>query len=281
MRVQTKMMQLCFWAIVCCLSVVFSGANSAYAQSTMQKMVQEKTLKVGWISAPPTAYKDLKTGEVTGIYIDIVKFIMEQAKVKVEFYETSWSTFAAGLQAKQFDIVAAGTFASIPRATAVNFTSPIFYLGYTAAVRKGETRFKTLADIDKPGIKVAVILGSGGHEYVKRAFKNAEIMALNTSDLTASLAAVNAKRADAAIEDQWAARRYIEENPSMHNLFPDKPFNLQPIAWPVRQGDMDFLQFMNTSIEWMRINGMTDLITQRYPNSARFVADESYRSLDK
>jgi len=267
-------------SMLCVMSLaLLPGAASA--QTTMQKMMKDKTLKVGWISAQPTAYKDLKTGEVTGIYIDMLKFIFEQANVKPEFVETSWSTFAAGLQAKQFDIVAAGTFASIPRATAVSFTQPVFYMGYAAVVRKGDTRFKTLADVDQPGVKVAVVLGSGCHEYVKRSFKNAEIMALNTSDLTSDLVAVDAKRADVAIEDAWATKRYLQEHSGLVNLYEGKPFNLQPIGWPVRQGDTEFLEFINTALEWMRINGMTENITHRYPNSGRFVLEQSYRSLDK
>ena len=261
------------------LSFALLASVSAHAQDAMQRMLEQRTIKIGWIAAPPTAYQDPKSGKVTGSYVELVNFIMEQAKVKPEFIETSWSTFAAGLQAKQFDLVVGGTFATISRATAVGFTVPINYMGYTASARKGDTRFKTLADIDQPGVKVAVTLGGGGQEFVRRNFKKAEILSLNTSDLTADLAAVDAKRADVAIEDVWATTRYINEHPSMVNLFPDHPFDMQAIAWTVRRNDLEFLNFLNTSIEWMRINGVTDTVASRFPSKGHFVVEQVYRPL--
>lgn len=256
------------------------AGGSAAAETTMEKMLKEKTLRVGWIMSPPGAQKDLSSGELGGYYIDMVSFILEQINVEPVFIETKWSTFAAGLQSNQFDIVAAGTFASIPRAAAVAFTDPIFYLGYGAAVRKGDERFASLADIDQPGVKVAVVQGTGGHEYAKRAFKNAEIVVLGSNDLSASLVEVQSGRADVAVEDAWATRRYTQQHPQMVDLFAENPYNLQPIGWPTRIQDAAIREFFNTALEWMRINGKIDEFVKRYPASGRYVVKESYRAIE-
>lgn len=266
--------------LVGCTMVLAADARGANAQTSMEKMLKEKTLRIGWIMSPPGAQKDPRTGELGGYYIDMIKFILEQINVKPEFVETKWGTFAAGLQSKQFDLVTAGTFASIPRAAAVAFTRPIFYLGYGATVRKGDERFKTLADIDKQGIKVAVVQGSGGHEYVKRAFKNAETVVLGTGDLSASLVEVQAGRADVSIEDAWATRRYVQVHPQLVDLFADNPYNLQPIAWALRPDDHELRQFLDTSLEWMRINGKIEELVRNYPSSGRYVVKDTYRPIE-
>jgi ABC-type amino acid transport substrate-binding protein len=261
-------------------SAVALTAASASAQNTMETMLKEKTLRVGWIMSAPTAMKDPRTGELGGYYIDMIRFVLEQINVKPEFVESKWGTFAAGLQSKQFDVVAAGTFASIPRAASVSFTKPIFYMGYGASVRKGDTRFKTLEDIDQKGVKVSVVQGSGGHEYVKRHFKNAELVVLGTADLSASLVEVQAGRADVAVEDAWATRRYVQAHPQLVNLFEDNPYNLQPIAWALRKEDHELRQFLDTSLEWMRINGKIEEFVKKYPASGRFVVKETYRAIE-
>lgn len=257
-----------------------SITTTAVAQDSMATMIKSKTLKVGWIPSPPGSQKDLVSGELKGYYIDMVRFILAQIGVEAQFIETTWANFPAGLQAKQFDLVAAGTFATIPRSASVTFTRPVFYLGYTAAAKAGDQRFKTLADIDKSGIKIAVVQGSGGHEFVKRTIKNAEIVAVGTSDLSMSLVQVETDRADVAVEDAWATRRYISTHPAVVDLFHDKPFNLQPIAWAMRPGETELRIFFDQAIEWMRINGKLEEIVRSYPASSRYIVKDTYLSLD-
>src|SRR6185295_11286074 len=85
-------------------SVMALAASAANAQATMEKMLKEKTLRVGWIMSPPGAQKDPRSGELGGYYVDMIRFILEQINVKPEFVETKWGTFAAGLQSHQFDL---------------------------------------------------------------------------------------------------------------------------------------------------------------------------------
>ena len=69
---------------------------------------------------------------------------------------------------------------------------------------QGERRkIQELADLDKPGVTIATVLGTSGHEYMKQNFKNATIRALDTGDLTQDSLEVLAGRADAALQDAF------------------------------------------------------------------------------
>jgi polar amino acid transport system substrate-binding protein len=255
-------------AVVVMLLAMWS--TEASAAGALEKIVKEKTFNIGYIPSPPGAIRDPKTGEVSGYYVDTARTICDLMGVKPNFVESTWGTFVAGLQSGQFDLSIAATFATIPRALAVDFTKPIHYLGYSAIVRKGDPRFKTIADIDKPGIKVAVVQGAVGHEYAKQNFKNAQLTVLATSDLTAPFVEVSAKRVDVGIEDAWATRRYATVHPEVVDLFSDKPYNVLPIAWAVRKGEPDLLTFMNTALDYMTINGRLDQLASKYGPSGRF-----------
>lgn len=171
--------------------------------------------------------------------------------VKVEFVEATWATFIAGLQADKYDISIAPTFATIPRAMSVTFTRPQMYVGNSAIVRRGDLRFKSLADIDQPGIIVAVTQGEQGHEYAKANFRKATIKEISNQDQSITFTEVLAGRADVALGDAWFTAKFAAEHPEAVDLFADNPYNLTPVAWAVRQEDAKLLNFLNTCIDYL------------------------------
>jgi ABC-type amino acid transport substrate-binding protein len=107
-------------------AVLFDGrAANAQTQDTFDRIVREKKVRFGYIISPPGAIRDPASGQITGFYVDGARGIAELMKVESVLVETSWSTFATALQAGQFDISIAATFATIPRAMAVAFTNSL------------------------------------------------------------------------------------------------------------------------------------------------------------
>jgi len=244
-------------------------AQPADAQ-VMDRILKDKTIKVGYIPSPPGTIKDPATGEVKGYYVDGLRYIFKTIGVEAVLVETTWANFAAGLQSGQFDMSIAGTFATIQRAAAVEFTKPIHYLGYSAIVKKGDERFKALGDFNKEGLKIAVVQGGAAQEYVKENFPNATVVALSTGNLTAPFIEVSAGRADVGIEDAWQARRYASVQPGVVDLFQENPYNLLPIAWTVRRGNQDLLNFLNTSIDFMLLTGRWERMAKVYGMTGRY-----------
>lgn len=257
-------------ALLVLATVVLGVGSLAGAAGTLDKVIKEKTLNIGYIPSPPGEYKDVRTNEVTGFYVDAARFITEMMGVKANFTETKWATFAAGLQAGQFDLCIAATFATIPRALAVAFTKPIHYLAFAAAVRKGSplAGIKAIAEADLPGIRVAVVQGSAGHSFAKDNLKQAHIVALATADLTAPFVEVSAGRADIGVQDLWQVQRYAQTHPEIVPLFLEDPFNRLPISWSIRRGDHEFLNFVNTAIDYILINQKMEEFVRKYGTSA-------------
>ncbi|HYB69327.1 MAG TPA: transporter substrate-binding domain-containing protein [Candidatus Bathyarchaeia archaeon] len=265
-------------AFAAVLAMSFATPSTAGADA-LEKITREKTFNIGYIPVPPAIIKDPKTGELSGYFVDAIRLICEQMGVKPVFVEAAWGTFIAGLQSGQFDLSIATTFATVPRALAVDFTRPIQYNAYSAIVRKGDTRFKSLADIDKPGVTVAVVQGAAGHEYAKQNFKNATLVVLATADLTAPFVEVSAKRVDVGIEDSWSTRRYAAGHPEVVDLFADHPYNVLPIAWAVRKGEPELLNFINTAIEYLRVNGRLDQFAAKYGPNGFFQVRTQYQPI--
>jgi polar amino acid transport system substrate-binding protein len=256
-------------AVMLAALVLAAGTQPAEAQ-VMDRILKEKKIRIGYIPSPPGTIKDPATGEVKGYYVDGVRYIFKTIGVEPEFVETTWANFAAGLQSGQFDLSMAGTFATIQRAAAVEFTKPIHYLGYSAVVKKGDERFKALGDFNKDGIKIAVVQGGAAQEYVKENFPKATIVALATGNLTAPFVEVSAGRADVGIEDAWQARRYSSTQPGVTDLFQANPYNTLPICWSAKRGNSDIINFMNTAIDFMLLTGRWERMADKYGMTGRY-----------
>jgi polar amino acid transport system substrate-binding protein len=233
------------------------AADACAEARTLQEILAAKKIRLGTVPYPPMTQIDSRTGKLSGLWVDGPKFMFEQLGLEAEFVETKWATFASGLQSNQFDVFVGGSFATPKRAAAVDFSRPVMFMGHSIAVRKQDAdKFKSMADIDKPGVTIATVLGSSGHEYTREHFKQATIRALDTGDLSQGALEVLAGRADAALQDSFKIGQVVGLHPDrLVDLFGHRPFHLLFVAYTVAKGNRDLLQLINTSLDWMDSSG--------------------------
>ena len=212
-------------ALALAAATLLVGLVSVAEARTLQEILNAKKIRLGTVPYPPMTQLDSRTGKLTGLWVDGPKFLFEQLGLEVEFVETKWATFASGLQSNQFDVFVGGSFATPKRAAAVDFSRPVMFMGHSIAVRRDDAgKYKTMADIDKPGVTIATVLGSSGHEYTREHFKQATIRALDTGDLSQGALEVLAGRADAALQDSFKIGQVVGLHPTkLVDLFADSP----------------------------------------------------------
>jgi len=238
-------------------------------ESTLNKILREKRLKVGYIHYPPSAFRG-KDGKVTGHFVEALEEIVRQLDpaIKINYEETTWTDFSAALTSGRIDLSIAGTFTTIPRAKVVSFTRPLVYLGRSAVVRRGDKRFsaeKGPEQFDRPDIKVAVVSGEGSHEYVKAKFKHLEnVIVFSGSDLSQALAAVSAGQADVGMSDALETQKYARVHSDVVDLYAAAPYDLTPIAWAVRHEDTVWKDFLDTALYTLEVQGKLREFERRY-----------------
>ncbi len=262
-------------------AVAVLGAGTAQAAGEVDKIIRQGELRIGYIPSPPGTAKDPKTGELTGFYVEAAKSIAEQIGVKPVFIETTWANFVAGLQAEQFDMSIGATFATVKRASVVDFTKPLFYLGSVAIVKAGESRFAALADMNKPEIRIAVVQGTAAEDFVRRTIPQAKLTSLAGGNLTAGFMEVAAGRADVSFEDLFTATRFAEQQPGVKMLFQDRPVNFLPIAWTVRKGNSELQSLLNVGLDNLLMSGQWDMIGAKYIEGGRYVNEPVLREYPK
>ena len=120
------------------------------------------------------AQKDEATGQPKGITPDLARELGRRLGVPVELVVFN----AAG---KVFDAVKTGewdiAFVAIEpvRAAEIEFSAPYVIIEGTYMVPK-DSALKAIADVDRPGVRIAVGVGSAYDLYLTRTIKNATVV---------------------------------------------------------------------------------------------------------
>ncbi len=255
-KINRKRWAVSGFVILALVSIFIGGCfrhddNVSMAQiSTLDKVRKTGELHVGYFLFEPTIMQD-KNGKLNGVFIDLIESIGKALDAKVIYHNVDLANFVAGLQSQQYDVSIGATFATPQRATAVAFTSPIFYCGYTGVVKPEEVgKYNTWQDMDKKGTRVAVKQGSAIDDFVRENFRNATIVRLQGADLTLPLAAVSSGQADVGLMNQLTVFTYLRAHPELKEVLAKRPIVPTNFSWAVRQGDQRWLNYLNTCIQY-------------------------------
>src|ERR1043165_60457 len=160
-----------------------SQTPSPSQETALARIQRTKVLRIGYEGYPPYTIKDPNSGQLSGYSVDLANYIAGEAQWKVEWVQTSASTKIPDIQVGKFDIMVEPIYETIPRAATVSFTRAYAYFGYAAGVvRKGETRFQKIEDVNKSTVTVAVRTGYTDQTYADQNLPLAKKRAMTVDD---------------------------------------------------------------------------------------------------
>jgi len=231
-----------------------SNQNPTLSSSTLEQIVSKKEMRVGYLVFSPCVIKNTQSGELSGIFVDMINQIAQSLNVKVTWVETTLANFTAGLKTNQFDFCVGPTFVTIPRATAVSFTQPINYVGNSAVIKKnGKFKPTKIEDLNQKGIKISVLQGQAMEEFCKRNFPNAELVSMAGGDLTAPLVAVSTGNTDIGFMNHVTVSNYSKEHKEVDVVFTgNSQVEILPLSWTTKPNDYELMNFLNSSISYLK-----------------------------
>ncbi len=248
----------------------FTLIGNTFASSALDEIVERGVLRVGFdIGYQPFEMVN-KKGEYIGFDVDLAKQMAKAMGVKVEFVNTAWDGIIPGLLTKKYDIIMAGMTVTPKRNLRVNFADPYIVVGQTVVLRKDlEGEVKQPRDLNNEKYKLAVRLGTTGHEAAKRYFPKAQLFEFETQD-DAKLEVMNGKL-DAFIYDLPYNAIFAAQNEGKVG-FLSEPFTYEPLAWAVRRGDADFVNWLNNFLQQARGDGTYDRLYAKWFESDRWLS---------
>ena len=245
------------------------AATQSVPSSAFNRILQQGTIRCGYVSNPPSCIIDPNTKKVTGIVADAMETVAKSANFKLEWTEeVGFGSMVEGLRANRYDIVPCGIWPTAARGREADFTEPLFYSPVGAYVRPTDPKFKSggYAVINSPSVRVATIDGELGETIAQNDFPKARrIGAPQMTELTTSLLNVKENKADVAFVERYFAEQFLAKNPgSVKNLVPNQPIRIFPNTIIVRRGDLDFKAFLNTALTEQLNLGTIDRLISKY-----------------
>jgi polar amino acid transport system substrate-binding protein len=251
---------------IICSAVLFAAGVVALTASadarTLEDISKSKVLRVGVIPYDVDIIKDPASGEYKGVFIDSINWICEQMQVTCEFQEYSWQSFVGAIQAEQIDLSIATTYATIPRAMVVNFSRPIYFLGYKAVAKKDDSRFQNVEDLNKPDVRVAVCQGCGQMDWVQKTAPQAQLRVVTTEE--AAMLEVLTGQADIAVGASAAADNALATQPSLAPALSGTVQSVNQVAWAMNKNYPDLKFFIDTAIGQLISTGTLKKLADQY-----------------
>jgi cyclohexadienyl dehydratase len=207
------------------------------------------------------SFRDTKTNTLTGMDIDMAKELAKDLGAEVQFVESNFGTFIADLQANKCAIGMFALGVTTKRAQAVEFSKPYMNASVYAVARKGG-KVGTWADLDRPGVKVAVLLGSYIETFMKGYLKNATVVSIQPPSTRES--ELSANRVDAILVDYPTVLRVKQEFDWAVSVEPPKKLAPTPVAYAIPQGDQIWLNYVNTFVDVTKLDGRLATIAKKY-----------------
>jgi polar amino acid transport system substrate-binding protein len=252
----------------CVLVLAFSFCQIARAETSLDKVKQSGVIKACLAQQQPDNYKDPRTGQWTGVMVDLLNELAKWMKVQVNITEVGWDVAVLSLKQGTCDLFASSIVYTAPRAMEIAFVTPFGAKGDNVVIdKKNPKNIKSHDDLNNPNVTIVAELGTREHENAQRFFPKAHILAVKVPSTVQVIDWVKRGDADAAVLPTITARWWLNvpENAAWATMgFPDNDFGNAPNGWAVRQGDPDWLAFLNSFSGWVTANGLAKQLYADY-----------------
>jgi len=257
MRIKSLLLKsvIALFLVACFVLPALAGdiQNKLVAESTIEQVMKRGVLKVGMSTFVPWAMND-KSGQLVGFEIDVAKRLAADLGVKVEFVPTKWAGIIPALLTGKFDVIIGGMSVQPGRNQKVNFSIPYDYTGQAIVAHKQlAAGFKTLEDFNKPEVTITARLGSSSVPTVKQYMPKAKLT-LFDDESQAYQEVINGK-AHAMVGSAPTPAFQALKYPDTLFIPIEGMFTKEPIAFAVRKGDFDTMNYFNNWITVVESEG--------------------------
>ncbi|MDD5247448.1 MAG: ABC transporter substrate-binding protein [Rhodocyclaceae bacterium] len=224
------------------MALAFCAAAAAQAQAPqadrLERVLAARTLRVCiWPDYYGITYRDPRTQRLSGIDIDLAGELAKDlgGDVAVRFVDSSFATLIDDVDGDRCDVAMFAIGITAARAEKLRFTQPYLASDIYAVTTKANRRIRTWADIDQPGVVVAVAKGTYHEPVMRKKLRHATLVALDTP--FAREREVESGRADVFMTDYPYSQRMLQNADWARLVAPPAPYHLTSYAYAVKPGD--------------------------------------------
>ncbi len=239
--------------------------QSSQQQPTVQRIVGRGKLLVATTGDyRPLSYRE-RNGDYWGFGIEMAERIARHMGVGVEFVQTSWPTLTADVLAEPqaFDLAIGGITITEARKASMLMSEGYLANGKTILCRAEDAgKYRSLADIDKPEVRVMVNPGGLNQKFANERLTHATIMVYDRNEEIPNQVAEG--KADMMITEITEAPWYVQNDTRLAAPLLSQPFTHGEIGVLMRKGQADLLDLVNAVIARMKSDGSLRRLHEKY-----------------
>ncbi|AZF03182.1 transporter substrate-binding domain-containing protein [Pseudomonas sp. R5-89-07] len=234
--------------------------------------VRRGVLKVGTTPTYVPFEMTNKQGRIVGFEIDLLHAMSRALGVELELVAVPYTDLLSGLMAKKYDLIGSGMTVTQERNLKLNFSDSFIVVGQTVLLHpRLAGTVSSIEDLDEAGYRIAVIEGTTGEAAAQRFLGAARLQSFATPE--EGVREVVAGRADAFIHD--APYNLVAmarpENSALLTL--EQPFTFEPLAFGLKKGDYDSLNWINHFLNQVAQDGTYDQLHDKWFKDTAWIAE--------
>jgi polar amino acid transport system substrate-binding protein len=234
--------------------------------------VRRGVLKVGTTPTYIPFEMTDKQGRIVGFEIDLLKAMSQALGVELELVAVPYTELLPGLLKKKFDLIGSGMTVTQERNLKFNFSDSFIVVGQTVLLHPRLVgKVASVEDLDDASYSIATTEGTTGEAAAQRFLGAARLNSFATPE--EGVRQVVQGKADAFIHD--APYNLIAvSRPENSELFAlEQPFTFEPLAFGVKKGDFDSLNWINHFLNQVAQDGTYDRLHDKWFKDTSWLAE--------
>lgn len=245
--------------------------STATHESSYDHFIRTNTLRCGYATWQPGIYKDPATGQMKGLFKDLIEQMGRLGKFKVEWVsEVDWGQIAEALQTHKIDAFCAGMANDAARGKRLAYTKPLSYWTFDVIVRADDTRFSgdavSSTALNKADYKTAYTEGDVLETIAKGEFPLVQGIPLPPLGTPAdNVMNVISKKTDFVVMPKVMFQAFEGTNPGqLRYLQVSPPLRTYGNVIAVSMDDMKLRQALDAAIDEMTASSSYGQIMKEY-----------------
>ncbi len=263
------------------LSTPQRAGSVVKAESAYDRVIRTGEIRCAYQPYPPALTKDPNTGQLSGIFYDVMTELGRRLNVKINWTEeVGYGVIAEGFAADRYDMFCNAVWPTPERSRVGDFTIPLYYSPVDVLVRADDHRFDgDLSKLDDPSVRFAVKDGDISQSFANAAFpKAAQESITQLSDTSQLLDDVVHNKADASINEPSLMIQYLKHNPAtLRDIDADHPLRVSGNTMMIKPDQYQFKVMLDTTLNDLLNSGFIDKELKKFPENPELRLAHPYR----
>ena len=244
------------WA-ACVALLAGVGPGQALAADRLARIQASGQVQVCiWPDYYGISLRDPRTLQLSGIDVDLAHELAHELGVAVQFVDSSFARLVTDVQAERCDVAMFAIGITPQRQQQLRFTQPYLSSDIYGITTKSNPAVRSWADIDQPGVQVAVQRGTFMEPVMRETLKHARLMLVEPPQTREK--ELMAGRVDVFMTDYPYSRKLLDSSDWMQLIAPPKPFHVLPYGYAVSPADAQWLARLNQFVSDIKRDGRLD-----------------------